>query len=200
MSRTNVGLAIVALVLAALATPALAASSTESAPLVGQGPGGEVVGTVWLTRTEHGLTIRAEMPTPEPGSYAYPPGAADEGAPEAFTLWAFVFPNPEACADDDGDGVPECGGIPDLIASGGGAFGVAGHLSGGGQLTLAGHISKNTDPFPLPVPGSSKLTNPMGAEVHVAIAPHGTVDPENLPAQITTPIGGPDLWWVALFK
>jgi len=43
------------------------------------------------------------------------------------------------------------------------------------------------------------LTDPQTAEVHLAVAPHGALQPETLPNQITTPIGDPSFWWVAFF-
>ena len=43
------------------------------------------------------------------------------------------------------------------------------------------------------------LENPFGAEIHVAIAPHGVLIPELMPGQISTPIGNPSFWWVARF-
>ena len=128
------------------------------------------------------------MATPEPGSYTYPDGAANDGAPEVYSLWAFVFPDPSACGDDG------CGGLGDVMASGGGVFAVAGHPVGGDTLVLSGHISKNTEPFVF-----NHLSNAAGAEVHVAVAPHGTLDPAQMPEQASTPIGMPPHWWIALF-
>ncbi len=129
------------------------------------------------------------MQTPKPGSYTYPDGAADEGGPEAFSLWVFVFADPGKCEGGS------CSGLPDVAASGGGVFNVAGHISGGGTMVLSGHISKNSQPFAL-----NNLTNADTAEVHVAVAPHGTLDPSQMPAQVSTPIGAPPHWWIALFK
>jgi len=40
------------------------------------------------------------MPTPEPGSYTYPQGptaSGEPGHPETFSLWVFIFFNPEEC-------------------------------------------------------------------------------------------------------
>ncbi|MBW3666408.1 MAG: hypothetical protein KY394_02310 [Actinobacteria bacterium] len=39
-----------------------------------------------------------------------------------------------------------------------------------------------------------------GAEIHLAVARRGQLDPMLLPAQITTPAGTPTHWWIALFK
>ena len=189
MRRTITIIMAAVLVAGMFALPASGDSSTETLDLVGQGfPSDNVVGTAELTRLPNGLTVRVTMQTPEPGSYSYPDGAADDGGPEAFSLWAFVFADPSQCVDG-------CSGLADVAASGGGVFNVAGHISGGGKMVLSGHISKNSDPFAL-----NQLTNAATAEVHVAVAPHGTLDPSQLPAQITTPIGSPPVWWIALFK
>ena len=182
-------MAAAALVVGALALPAVGASNTETIDLVGQGLAGPTVGNAELTRSPSGLKVKVTMDTPEPGSYNYPDGAADDGGPEAFSLWVFVFANPDECSGDS------CSGPGDVAASGGGVFNVAGHISGGGTLVLSGHISKNTQAFAL-----NQLTNIDTAEVHVAVAPHGTLDPAQLPSQITTPIGGPAQWWITLFK
>jgi hypothetical protein len=36
--------------------------------------------------------------------------------------------------------------------------------------------------------------------VHLAVAPHGALQPDGMPAQITTPVGNVfQHWWLALF-
>lgn len=146
-----------------------------------------------LRRTANGVNARLSIPTPEPGSYRYPTAGeafAGEGHPEAFSLWLFAFNHPEECSPSGCDG-------SDVGTTGaqGGAFFVAGHVAGGDTLTLSGRIDANSDPV-----GGARLTNPRGAEVHLAVAPHGALDSEQMPEQITTPTGpGPDIWWVALF-
>ena len=190
MRRLFIVMAAAALLIGALVLPAAGSSNTETLELVGQGyPSENVVGTTELTRGPNGLTVKVTMDTPAPGSYNYPDGAANDGGPEAYSLWVFVFANPDACSDGS------CSGLGDVAASGGGVFNAAGHISGGGTLVLSGHISKNSQPFAL-----NQLTNIDTAEVHVAVAPHGTLDPAQLPSQITTPIGGPAQWWITLFK
>ena len=164
-------------------------SNKETVDVGGQGGVGDPVsidgGT--LIRKKNGITISISMPTPLPGTYTYPPGAF-AGHPEAYTGWAFVFNFPDLCS------LP-CDGndIGDTPAQGG-VYNIAGHVSGGGNLQMVGHVSTGETPF-----GGVPLQNPLGAEVHVAIAPHGMVDPSNMPAQIKTPIGGPPWWWVAFF-
>lgn len=170
------------------ALPAGAQTNRTVEDVVGQGLGGSVVGAAELTRSANGLHIKVTMDAPEPGSYAYPEGAANDGGPEVYSLWAFVFADPSACGADG------CAGLGDVAASGGGVFAVAGHPIGGETLVLSGHISDNTEPFAF-----NHLTNVAGAEVHVAVAPHGTLDAAQMPEQASTPIGTPAHWWIALF-
>jgi hypothetical protein len=131
------------------------------------------------------------MPTPEPGTYTYPQTGAISGPghPEAFTLWVFVFNFPDLC-----DRPCDAGDLGDTPAQGG-AFLGAGHLVGGKNLTLSGHLSTETTPF-----AGAALQNPAGAEVHLAVAPHGGLDPSVMPDQIKTPSGPSTVWWTALFE
>lgn len=156
--------------------------ASATADVFGQGPDGPVVaedGAV-IRRTSNGISIQLTMPTPKTGEYAYPTEGeafSGPGHPEVFSLWAFVFNNPPA---DDWDG----------------AFAVAGHVVGGSTLTLSGNISLNTEPFL-----GDKLENPEGAEVHLAVAPHGALSPDLLPEALRTPTGpGPEIWWIAQFE
>ncbi|MFW6198855.1 MAG: hypothetical protein ACOC5E_03425 [Acidobacteriota bacterium] len=167
-----------------------AGATVETADVVGQGPDGPVVAEEGATirRTPKGINVRLSMPTPEPGSYTYPSGPEggawtdEEGPPEAFTLWVFVFDDPTV---DD----------PDELAFTG-AFLGAGHVVGGPELTLSGRVSTNTEPFV-----GEALDNPREARVHLAVAPHGALDPELMPDQIQTPTEpGPDIWWLAVFE
>lgn len=64
----------------------------------------------------------------------------------------------------------------------------------GPELTLNGHISTETEPFL-----GDHLEKPAGAEVHLAVERHGTVDPDALPEQINTPAGTSDHRWFAVF-
>jgi len=181
------------------AGPAAAGNDMEYADVFGQGPAGPVI--AWdgarLVRSDHDLIISVRVPTPEPGSYNYPAGNAWNndaypGKPEAFSLWAFVFNDPASCT----------GGGPGICTAadarngtpGAGAFNVAGHLVAGHVLQLNGDVTFASKPF-----GGAPLTDPLTAEVHLAIAPHGALQPETLPNQIQTPIGDPGYWWIALF-
>lgn len=179
-----------------LAMPAAANRNgviSETEDVFGQGEGGPVVAEegATLLRTKNVLSINLSMPTPEPGTYTYPNSGvfSGPGHPEGFTLWAFTFDDPNAC-----DG--ECGGDDLGQPAGGGGYFVSGHMVGGPNLTVSGHVSKGSEP----VVGSA-LSNPKRAEVHLAVAPHGGLDPDKMPDQIKTPTGpGPNIWWLALFK
>ena len=193
-------LVLTVLVSAALATgPAVAENDMEYADVFGQGPAGPVIATdgARLVRSDNGLLISVRVPTPKPDSYNYPPGNAwnndaHPGKPEAFSLWAFVFNDPESCT---GGGPGVC--TPDDARNGtpgAGAFNVAGHLVAGKVLQLDGNVTFASKPF-----GGAPLTDPLTAEVHLAIAPHGALQAETMPNQLQTPIGSPGYWWIALF-
>lgn len=173
---------------AAAATGRGVTKQTED--VFGQGPDGPVVAEdgATLGRTRNGISINLSMPTPEPGTYTYPSGPEggawtdEEGPPEVFSLWCFVF-DP---GQDPFEGRPgEWTGV----------YAVTGHVVGGSTLTLSGHASTNGDPFL-----GQAVENPREAEVHLAVAPHGALDPNLLPEALNTPTGpGPDIWWLALF-
>lgn len=157
-----------------------------------------------LVRTKNGITASVTMPTPAPGTYCYPPAnpfqpiAPVPGTPEVFTGWFFFFNHPENCATPHACVPPPPNGPSpnDFTRARGGVYNFAGHaISGGGTLNLVGHIETGEEQFG----GLFALENPAGAEVHLAIAPHGVVIPELLPDQINTPVGSPPFWWVGLF-
>ena len=209
-------------IFALLATTALAAAVVAPAAAQGQGQGHTVAtanvydqaeegGGLWaedgatLRRTPDGIQVRLAMPTPEPETYTYPdpegPTAAAPGHPEVFSLWAFVFNHPENCEEGPHDcGAADLGVVMESEGennpSGLAVFGVAGHPVGGSNLTLSGSISTSHEPF---APIFAPLTNPDGAEVHLAVAPHGGLDPEIMPEQATMPAGTPDMWWTSVF-
>lgn len=188
MRRTLVLLAAMAMMLG-VGAPAGAGergAQTEISDVFGQGPDGPVVAEdgATLRRTDNAIQAKVRMPTPAPGTYTYPdpddsPTAAEQGHPEGFTLWVFVF-------DED---LGPFNGRPWSSA-----FFAAGHMVGGSTLTLSGQINRSTEPF-----AGFHLENPRDAEVHLAVAPHGGIDPDIMPEQITTPAGGPSMWWFAIF-
>src|SRR5204863_7167617 len=138
------------------------------------------------------------LPAPEPGSYDCPVGATGSGVaghPEAFSLWVFIFFNPEACA------AATCGPAdlmnnPNVIA---GAFNAGGHIEGGSNLTLAGSVNPSRASFGGPNAETIGEALAMGynladADIHLAVAPHGALAPALLPEQISTPVGNPSFW------
>ena len=180
-------------------------ATKQTVDVVGQSPGGPVVSPdgATLIRTKNGITASINMPTPMSGSYAYPPAnpfqtvAPVPGTPEVFTGWFFFFNDPENCAVPNGC-IPPPPGAPapnDFTEGKGGVYNFAGHaISGHGSLNLVGHISVGEEQFG----GPHALENPAGAEVHLAVAPHGVLVPELMPEQINTPVGNPGFWWLAL--
>lgn len=142
-----------------------------------------------IIRQPNGLQVSLSMPTPEPGSYAYPAGFAP-GHPEVFTLWVFVFDDPGSCM------VPHDCGPVDILGPNpvGAAYNAAGHPASGAHLTLAGRVGTNDTPF-----AGVPFALPNTAAVHLAVAPHGGLNPSTLPDEFRLPTGNPAFWWVALF-
>lgn len=154
-----------------------------------------------LHRTDHSIEAKWRIRTPEPGTYTYPtpdmvpPGAPlhppiDPGYPEVFTLWAFVFDVPDACTD----GVCDMDDIGDTPARGS-VYQLDGEIAYRNRLVMSGKIRIGQAPAV-----GLGLSNPLGAEVHLAMAPHGTaLDGDELVAQLNGPVGGPPQWFPALF-
>jgi hypothetical protein len=147
-----------------------------------------------LLRQPNGLQVSLSMPTPQPGTYSYPPGFS-QGHPEIFTLWVFIFNRPDLCSvpcdlDDLGIDKPARG----TVYNGGG------HAASGRHLTIAGRIGVGETPFAHPVLDLGPLEFPDTAAVHLAVAPHGGLDPSTLPDEFRLPTGNPAFWWLALFE
>jgi hypothetical protein len=166
----------------------------------GQGIGGPVVSPdgASIIRTKNGVTVSINMPTPMTQNYNLPMDTYP-GVPEVFTGWLFFFNEPENCA------IPyQCSPPPpppntpvenDFTEGKGGVYNFAGHaLSGRGSLNMVGHISVGETQ----IGGPYSLDNPTGAEIHLAVAPHGILIPDLMPQQMRTPAGNPTFWWVAL--
>jgi hypothetical protein len=196
--------------LTAIAVIALSAGSAfggskESANVVGQGLGGPTVAVdgASILRTSNSVVAQLVMATPEPGSYAYPTGPTGSGIaghPEAYSLWVFIFFNPEECNSSvcgPGDLMNDL----DVVA---GAFNAGGHIAGGPNLTLAGSVGNGSATFGGPNAETLATALAMGydladADIHLAVAPHGALDPALLPGSISTPVGNPSFWWLAIF-
>jgi hypothetical protein len=149
-----------------------------------------------IIRTKNGVTVSINMPTPMSGTYNLPPETF-AGVPEVFSGWLFFFNEPENCAMPHQCSPPPPGteAPNDFTEGRGGVYNFAGHAtSGRGSLNMVGHISVGEMQFG----GPYALENPTGAEIHLAIAPHGILIPDLMPQQMRTPAGGPPLWWVAL--
>ncbi len=159
-----------------------------------------------LERRDDGLIARVDIPTPEPGSYEYPtgdmvspwaephppvsPGAAN--APEVFTLWLIVFNDPESCTNDQCDADDTAADA----AARGGVYQVDGRVADGGSMSFVGNIRVGQQPAV-----GSPLDNPTGADVHLAIAPHGrALSGADGWRQLNGPVGNPTLWWTAEFS
>ena len=148
-----------------------------------------------LVRTDHSIEVKWKVPTPTPGSYTYPDPAPthppiEPGSPEVFTLWMFVFDHPELCSDG------MCGGndIGDTPARGS-VYQADGEIAYQHQLRMGGKVRLGHTPE-----AGLGLSNPLGAEVHVAMAPHGqATDGDDLVTQLNTPAGSPPLWFTAIF-
>ncbi len=204
MRRLVTVIAVVAVVASIAATAS--ANPWETEDIFGQGLGGPVVAMdgAMINRGTTGVSASVTMATPEPGSYVYPTGPTASGVPghpEAFSLWVFVFFNPEECATPNFCGPGDLINDPDVIA---GAFNAGGHLAAGPKLTMSGRITAKTMSFGGPNAETIEEALALGytiadAEIHIAVAPHGALAPELLPEQIKTPAGNPSHWWLAIF-
>ncbi len=191
MTRRLWLVALAAAMLMAWTLAPASAETREDTDLLDQG-GAEVYspGGATLVRHRDGLSVGVRMDTPIPGDYVYPEGI-EPGDREVFTLWAFVFNHPELCTDPcDADDLTG----PAAAA----AYGVDGVVARGDKIVLRGFIAVGDDPYAFDDP----LQNPAGAEVHLAVAPHGAADRDTLAEQLSTPIGSSacGCWWVAVFK
>ncbi len=151
-------------------------------------------------RQPKGLRLSVSMPTPQPSTYVYPanPPGIVPGHPEVFTLWAFVFNHPDLCTDGICNG-DDLGADADAKGS---VYNVAGHPASGRSLTLAGRLKVGQAALAPPGVEPTPLTNPAGAEIHLAVTSHGGLDPSTLPGEFRSPTGNPacGCWWVAIFE
>lgn len=153
---------------------------------------------VKIVRTDHSIEVDWKVPTPEPGSYEYPtgdmvpPGAPPHpdvvaGYPEVYTLWLFVFDHPELCSDmcnsDDFGDTPARGSVYQLD----------GEIARRHVLRMEGKVRLGQSAL-----NGLGLSNPLGAEIHVAMAPHGTaLHGDDLIHQLNNAVGIPPLWFAS---
>jgi hypothetical protein len=158
-----------------------------------------------LARSSDGIRVHVVIPTPTPGSYEYPSGdmvpewstthpdvvVGGPSESEVFTMWAIVFNYPELCTDESCD----LDDLADDAPAKGGVYQADGRVADGEELEFSGAVRLGQDPAT-----GSALENPFGAEVHLAIAPHGKMlgGSEGW-RQLNGPLGNPTLWWAASF-
>ncbi len=148
-----------------------------------------------VIRNDHSIEVKWKVPTPTPGSYTYPDAVPPHppimaGYPEVFTLWMFVFDHPELCSD----GICDGNDIGDTPARGS-VYQADGEIAYRHNLKMGGKVRLGQAPL-----DGLGLSNPLGAEVHVAMAPHGQASSgDGLITQLNTGGGGPPFWWVAFF-
>lgn len=180
--------------------------AAATADINAQGGEGPVHGVdeARLIRRLDGLVASIDTATPAPGSYEYPTAAmappsnphpvitpGSEGAPETFTLWLFVFNEPDRCTDrcDDDD-------LGADTPAQGGVYQVDGRIADGERLVMTGSVRVGQESEL-----GATLLRPTSAEVHLAIAPHGrALSGEDLWRQLNGPVGNPTLWWAASFS
>ena len=158
-----------------------------------------------LQRDADGFRVELVVPTPVPGTYEYPtndmippwveshpalgPGAQD--APEVFTLWLFAFNEPGSCTE----GQCDSDDVGTDAAARGGVYQIDGRIADDDTLRFTGTVRLGEASL-----DGAPLDDPAGAEVHLAIAPHGrALSGADLVTQLNTPVGNPTLWWGARF-
>ena len=152
-----------------------------------------------LVRQTNGLRTSVSMPTPVPGEYLYPPNPPGivAGHPEVFTLWVFAFNHPELCTD----GICNGDDLGAGAAAKGSVYNAGGHVASGRFMTIAGRVAVGQPALAPPGVEPTPLTNPEGAEVHLAVTSHGALDASTLPGEFRSPTGSGacGCWWVAIF-
>jgi hypothetical protein len=160
---------------AAIATPA----DRSTQPVVWTWDTSTPIGDSTLVRTDAGLS----------GTFQ------SDGIPagQAVTLWFIVFNNPSECADDPCSIVdlifnPDAEG--DFLVGGGHVIGGSERANLGGSLQVGDTSGSGFAEIGMP-DRAIGLTNPRGAEVHLALHSHGpAVAGQSLPVQISSFTGG----------
>ena len=173
---------------------------SEYADVMNQGGAGVYAADgAMIVRQPNGLRASVKMPTPQPGQYVYPPNPPGivPGHPEVFTLWMFAFNHPDLCTD----GICNGDDLGAGAAAKGAVYNVSGHVASGRSLNLSGRIAVGQPALAPAGVVPTPLTNPGGAEVHLAVTSHGALDPSTLPGEFRSPTGSPacGCWWVSIF-
>lgn len=213
MVRATYRVALLALILSLALPASVFGSSREHRDVFRPAlSGGGVYASAAASIDRGATSVKAKVMMPTPSGYVvpdpvmWPTSSGVSGSPAAFSLWVFVYFTPEACAG----AICAPGDLrnADVIGAG---YNAAGHIVGGAQLTLSGSVVANSRAFgPPPTPGCACVYETLGeavaaghsladAQIHLAVAPHGVLDPSLMPAQIATPAGGPPHWWMAFF-
>lgn len=172
---------------------------------------------VRLRRYPDRIELDLTMTTPTPGTYVYPDTVpvTRQASPEAFTMWVFIFNDPEACAREASE--DPCGPNDFNVVARGGVYGAAGHVTSvdhsggsfeldrdaGGRMAFHAVVHVGDRQRDMPAGATTfPLEDPLGAEVHVAIAPHGQIDPATIATELYEPAGTPTCgcWWLAFFE
>lgn len=111
-------------------------------------------------------------------------------AGHTVTIWWVIFNNPEFCATDP------CT-VTDLFVEevDAAVMGGSGHVVGAsGHGRFASHLTEGQITTEHPAfTGGPGLTHPRGAEIHLVVRSHGPLNPESMPAQISSFEGGCDV-------
>ncbi len=204
------GVVVVAAAVAFAVVATAGSSDGQQSDVAGQGGSDPLLAEngATLMRARDGLRFEVRVPTPDPGSYEYPTAdqvaawsplqdhpvvsVGADGEPEVFTIWLVAFNHPDQCTDG------ECGGddFSAGAAAAGGIYQGDGRVADGPELEMTGSIRLGQEPLT-----GAPLENPLGAEVHLLVAPHGRAltGPEHW-MQLNSPLGNPSLWWAATFS
>ncbi len=177
----------------------------QIAEVMAQGGGGPALGDATLIRRPDGVFAEIDARAPEPNTYEYPtadmvppwsephppvsPGASD--APEVFTVWLIAFNEPSQCTD----GICDSDDVPAGAVARASVYQIDGRIVTDGRFAFAGGVRLGQTPM-----AGVPLEDPMSAEIHLAIAPHGrALDGPDGWRQLNGPVGNPTLWWSAEF-
>jgi hypothetical protein len=153
--------------LASLAPAAAAPAAHDSAPML------TLPGFVEVQDSSASLVATSEGASITVHTSGLVPG-------NVYTLWGISFSHPENCntpnACGPGDDVPD-------TPAGWAIQQVGGHVTGeSGNVNFGGSIA---------------VDNAQGAEYHIVVAEHGSLDPQNMPGQIKTPGPGVQIGFIA---